>query len=259
MNSWLNLIKKEYRMSRKSILAILVMMLIVGLWLMYSNRQHMGIIFAPASLLVFFALVYPAIFMFSSVSKELKNTSHLWLHCPQPAWMLLTAKLLMAVIYMLLFLLLAASGVYIGLFLGQWPHGASMTTEQMALIITELGLYASLAITVAALYLASWSTLIVVVSATVRNWLGRFHRLASLAVFLVATWGMGWVYNSWLFTRVTQWGSFEIKPLSLRYLSLASQDFGGPVIYTGQIVAIILAIVAIFALATWLIDNKVEV
>ena len=260
MNPWWNLLKKEYRMSRTSILTILAIVLIAGLWLMYSNRQHLGIVIAPASLLVIFALFYPVVFMLNSVSKELKNTPHLWLHCPQPAWMLLSAKLLTAVSYALLFLVLAGSAAYIALFFGQWPiHSTNITTEQAALVITELGLYASLAIIGSSIYLASWGTLMAVASATARNWLGRFRWLAGLAVLLIATWGMGWLHNSWLFTKATQWGRFNLMPLSLRSIIPANQGLEGIEIYAGEIAAVFLATLAVFAVAAWLIDNKVEV
>lgn len=243
------------------ILTILAMVIIAGLWVMYSNRQHMGIIIAPASLLVPIALFYPVFFMLNSVSKELKNTPHLWLHCPQPAWMLLSAKLLTAVSHTLLFLALAGSAAYIALFFGQWPSHSTniITTEQAAYILTELGLYASLAIIGISIYMASWGTLIAVASATARNWLGRFRWLAGLAVLLVATWGMGWVHDSWLFAQATKWGSFKIKPHTLSQIIPANQGFDGIQIYTGEIAAIIIATLAVFALAAWLIDNKVEV
>ena len=202
----------------------------------------------------------PVIFMLNSVSKELKNTSHLWLHCPQPAWMLLSAKLIIAISHMVLFLVLAAILTYVALFFGQWPENSTnITIKQMALFITEAGVYAGLAILMFSIYMASWGTLMAVVSAAARTWLRRFRWLAGLAVFIVATWGMGWLSETWLFTQATQWGGFKIKLLTLNYIVPANQAFAGLEIYTGQIVATILVTLAIFALSAWLIDNKVEV
>lgn len=246
-------------MSRMSFLTISAIILIAGLWLMYSNRQHLGIVIAPASLLVILALFYPAIFMLNSVSKELKNTPHLWLQCPQSAWVLLSAKLIPAITHAIFFLILAGGAAYMALFFSLWPiHSNSITTEQAALIITELGIYAGLAIVGSSLYLAAWGTLMAVASATVRNWLGRFRWLAGLAVLLVATWGVGWLHNSWLYTQVTKWGRFDLMPMSLKGIA-PDHSFAGFEIYTGEIVAVFLVTLAVFALAAWLIDNKVEV
>ncbi|ABO50046.1 hypothetical protein Dred_1516 [Desulforamulus reducens MI-1] len=260
MNAWWHLVKKEYRMTRTLSAVLLGILIIAGLWVMYSNQDHLGIVLAPASLLIICALFYPAFYMLTNVSSELKQTPHLWLHCPQPAWMLLTAKLVMAVVVMLAILLVDAVFIYLTLF--------SLPSEQigtdigsLALFVTELGTYVALAIIGASIYMAAWTSLMAVATASTRNILGRFNWLAGLATLIAATWGLGKIQQTWLFQKLTHWGAFNIHLLSVK--RLFPQANGNPLeglqLYAGQIFMVFIVTVAVLALSSWLIDNKVEV
>lgn len=265
MRGWFILLKKEYRMARTSAFVLLAMLIIAGLWVLYLNRGNMGIILAPASLLIIFGLFYPALFMLKSVYSELKNTPHLWLHCPQPAWMLLSAKLVMAVGVMLAILAVDAVFVYTIIFSTPEINAMGKTgisAGNLALFVTEVGVYVTIAIIGVSIYMAAWSSLMAVATVGSRHVLGRFNWLAGLGVFLIATWGMGKLHSSWLYKTLTKWGVFKINLLSLnKVLPAAANDnsFGGLELYAGEIFAILIATVSIFALSSWLIDNKVEV
>lgn len=261
MNAWLTLLYKEYRMSRTSILIKLGVIIIGWLWLMYLSQHYKpGLILAPVPLLVFIALVYPAVFMLKYVSKELKHTPHLWLHSPQPAWMLLSAKLVMGLAYMSLMLLLNAIFVYGVLFSNYLPELNDITIGTVASIITEAGAYLALFIFAAGIYLASWATLIAVVSAATRHILGRFHGLATFATLLAATWGMGRLTETWLYGKITHWGAINLSLQSYKNLPFRS-DINIPYfpIYTGTILFYLVLTAALFTLSAWLIDHKVEV
>lgn len=255
MSAWWNLFKKEYRMSRFTTLVVLGMLVGGGLWAVYSSREHLGIILAPTSLIFMFALFYPPVYLMSNIHKELKKTSHLWLHCPQPAWMLLSAKLGMAVVILLAILVVHASFTYSALFVVAEHTGIGVSA--LALLVTELGMYIIPALIGVSIYMAAWGTLMVVASASARNLLGRLNWLAGLATFLAATWGMGKLQQTWLYEKLTHWGAFTVKPLSIT--DVLPITVGGAEVYAGQIFLGILITLAVFALSAWLIDNKVEV
>lgn len=260
MNAWFNLLKKDYRMIRNSALFQLAVLIVAGLWLVYYNRQNLAIVAAPASLMVIFATFYPAGFMFFNVSRELKQTPHLWLHAPQPAWMLLSSKLVTGLTQMVLVLLIAAIFVYMALFGGNITSQTGLAPEKVALFVTEAGAYAALGIIGVSLYMASWATLMAVVGAAVKNILGRYSWLASLAVFFTATWGMGKLHTTLLFEQLTQWGAFKIKLITIKEI-VPQYDAAtmAPELFAGQIIFVLVVTVALFALSAWLIDNKVEV
>ncbi|MEG6523770.1 hypothetical protein [Desulfotomaculum sp. 1211_IL3151] len=259
MSGWLNLLKKEYRMTKTSAFVLLGMLIIAGLWGVYSNREHWGIIFAPASLLLIFAVFYPAFYMLKSVHSELKHTPHLWLHCPQPAWKLLSAKLTTAVAVMLAILAVGAVFVYITIL--NTHERIGIPAGDLALLATEVGAYLTVIVVGASIYMAVWGSLIAIAIASTRNVLGRYNWLAGIGTFFVATWGMDALYESWVYQTLTQWGSLKINILSLNKVlpSTVNNHFEGINIYAGEMLGILLVTVIVFALSAWLIDNKVEV
>lgn len=260
MNEWWNLLKKEGRMIRSLMLISLAGLTGGGLWMFYKSLGYsLGVIMAPASLLIIFAMLTPAIYMFSSVTKELKQTPHLWLHCPQPSWMLLSAKLVTAIGFMLSILLLDAAFILLALITQNIPEQAGLPMEQVVWFIAEAGAYGTLAIIGISIYLASWGTLIATVSAASRNWLGRFRGLAGLGVFIAGTWGMGKITHIPIFQTLTQWGGIPIRFQSIKSIFPQQYLEGGPEIFAGQILIFLLFTLALFALSAWLIDNKVEV
>ena len=255
MSAWWNLFRKEYRMTKFTTLIMLAMLVGGGLWAVYSSREHLGIILAPTSIIFMFALFYPPLYLMSTVHNELKKTPHLWLHSPQPAWMLLSAKVCMAVVILLAILAVHAVFTYSSLFIVAEHTGIEINT--LVLIVTEVGAYVALALIGISIYMAAWGTLMAVTTASARNLLGRLSWLAGLATFIAATWGMGKLHQTWLFERLTQWGAFTIKPLSIN--EVLPVTIGGADVYAGQIFMGLIITIALFALSAWLIDNKVEV
>lgn len=257
MNAWFNLFKKEYRMVRTFFVVMLAMLVIGGLWTAYSNMDHLGIILAPASLLIIFATFFPVFYMLTSVYQELRKTPHLWLHCPQPAWMLLSAKLSMAMVVTVALLLVDAVFIYLTLFTVSEQTGIAV--QSLALFVTEVGTYAAVFIIGASICMAAWSCLIAVVTASARNLLGRFNWLAGIAIYVAATWGLGKLHETWIFERLTQWGAFKINLVTINQVLSTTHPFDGIDIYTGQILMTAIITFAVFAVSCWLIDNRVEV
>ncbi|MCL6479146.1 MAG: hypothetical protein K6T65_12155 [Peptococcaceae bacterium] len=260
MSAWLTLLYKEYRMIRTSLLIQLGVIIIGCLWVVYlSQRYHPGLIIAPVSLLLFIALFYPALFMLKNVSWELKHTTHLWLHCPQPAWMLLSAKLGIGLACTAVTLLLGAVFIYWVLFSSYPAELAGIEIWTAASFITEAGVYVALFVFAAGIYLASWAALLAVLSAVARQFLGRFHWLAALAAFFAATWGIGRLKETWLYEKITHWGAINIKLQSLKDEALAGLQIPHFPLYTGEVVFYLVLTAALFALSAWLINNRVEV
>ena len=123
MNACLNLLRKEYRMTRNSALLTLAILIIGGLWLVYlSYRYNIGIVLAPAGMLLAILPFYPAIYILKSLAWEWKVTPHLWLHCPQPAWMLLSAKLGIALLQTLVFIAIVSGLLLLGIYINPHPE-----------------------------------------------------------------------------------------------------------------------------------------
>ncbi|MEG6615888.1 hypothetical protein V6C27_05530 [Peptococcaceae bacterium 1198_IL3148] len=261
MDAWLNLIKKEFRMTRASLLVTLGALIIIGLWLMYLSQKHsVAVILAPVVLSLWVAAFLPAGFMLYSVDQELKHTPNLWLHCPQPAWMLISAKLIVSIMATALLLLIEAAFIYWALFSIDNLTPAGVDKQTAFMFITEVGAYVALGVIAISIYMSSWATLIAVATATARNILGRLKWLAGIAVFIIATWGMAKFQESILFQMLTEWGAFTIPIRTLGQLMPAEAHlFNGVPIYTGQIVFAVVVTIAVYALSAWLLDNKVEV
>lgn len=273
MNAWGTLFKKEYRTTRNSFYITLSIILIGGLWIIYlSHRPHAVAVIAPLSLSLplIFLIFYPAIYMLKSLTWEWKVTPHLWLHCPQPAWMLLSAKLVNSLLHMLVLMLVLGGLLLWTIFsspLSEQLNG--FTPQTMFSVIMEVGLYAALSIFAVGIYIGAWATLVSTVNATARNILGRFRWLAGVAVFLVALWGIEQLRQTWLYEQITRWGSLDVRLHSLEQIpmvfdiNLGRTAFSSSIhlgqVYAGEIIFYVLLTLALFALSAWLIDNKVEV
>ncbi|MDD4239339.1 MAG: hypothetical protein PHT62_12415 [Desulfotomaculaceae bacterium] len=269
MSAWWTLLQKEYLMTRTSALLSLAILLIGGLWLVYlSSRYNIGLIIVPASFLLVFLLFYPALYILKSLNWEWKITPHLWLHCPQPAWMLLSAKLAIALLQMLAIILIAAALLLLGISVSPIPQEVGgMTLSSLLPFVIELGFYAAVFTVAASIYIGAWATLISVVNALVGHILGRFRWLASVAAFIVAVVGFGRLQQTWIYELITRWGLINIRLKSLPEIS----DFGTHLsanaeahmamaqFYTGEILFYLLLTVSLYALSAWLIDHKVEV
>lgn len=259
MSAWLTLLQKEFRMTRNSALLTLGILLAGGLWLVYlSYSRNIGIIFVPAALLLVILLFYPAIYMLKSLAWEFKVTPHLWLHCPQPSWMLITAKLAMAMVQMLAIITIAAGLLLLGISINPHPEQlAGIDFSSLLPLILEAGTYTAAFTIAASIYIGAWGTLVAVAYAMTGNYLGRFRWLAGIAVFFAASAGFNWLQETWLYKQITGWGAINIKIHNLPMVS--PTHINTAQIFAGDILVYSLLTVGLFALSAWLIDNKIEV
>ncbi|MDD4170100.1 MAG: hypothetical protein PHD36_07595 [Desulfotomaculaceae bacterium] len=262
MSDWLNLFHKEYRMTRNSAFISLAILLIGGLWLVYlSYLNNIAVVIIPAAFLLMFLLFYPALYILRSLAWEWRVSPHLWLHCPQPAWKLLSAKLVIPFLHMIAVMAVTATLLSLGISINPHPEQmSSINTSQLLLFIIEIGFYAAVFTVAASIYIGAWATLISVASAMSGNILGRFRWLTGIAVFFVATVVVGRLQQTWIYEQLTCWGPINIGmpeyPLILRTnitMGLVGQC------YIGQLLFYLLLTAALFALSAWLIDHKVEV
>ncbi len=270
MSAWLTLLQKEYRMTRNSAFLALAILIIGGLWLVYlSYRYHPGIIFVPAAFILVFLLFYPAIYILKSLAWEWKITPHLWLHCPQPGWLLLAAKLAIALLQMLVITIITAALLLLTLSVCPTPEEmGGMVLSSLIPLMVEIGFYAAVFTFAASIYIGSWATLISVTTALAGNILGRFRWLAGIATFFVATVGLGKLHETGFYKLITHWGPLNIQPRNFPdvpgvFSMHLSTDMGGQMnlvrFYAGEVFFCFLLTAALFALSAWLIDHKVEV
>jgi hypothetical protein len=270
MSAWWNLLQKEFRMTRNSAFVSLAILLIGGLWLVYlSYRHNLGIIFVPSAFILFILLLYPAMYILKSLAWEWKVTPHLWLHCPQPAWMLLSAKFANALLQMLAIIVLTAVLLLIGILISPQPEQlGGLVPAKLAAVVVEVGFYAALFTVAASIYIGAWATLISVVNALAAGVLGRFRWLAGAAVFLVAVVGFGYLTETRIYDLLTNWGPVKLQLLTLPQLAgefrtdvpgSFSVNLAVGQFYTGEVLFYLLLTAALFALSAWLIDHRVEV
>ena len=248
-------------MTRTAILISLAILLIAGLWFVYlSHRYNIGVIIAPATFVLFLLLFYPAIYMLKSLAWEFKVTPHLWLHCPQPAWMLLSAKLVNSLLQMLVIMIMTAALLLWGVLTSTFPEELNgLTRSNILSFIIEVGFYVAMLTIAASIYFGVWATFFSVVSAAARNLLGRYRWLAGIAAFMIATWGIGQLQQTWLCQQITHWGQLNIRLQSLPEIPAVNIHLHMGQIYVGQILFYFLVTAALFALSAWLVDHKVEV
>lgn len=270
MSAWWSLFQKEFRMTRNSAFVSLAILLIGGLWLVYlSYRHNLGIIFVPSAFILVILLLYPAMYILKSLAWEWKVTPHLWLHCPQPAWMLLSAKFANALLQMFTIIVVTAALLLLGIFINPQPGQlGGLVPAKLLAIILEVGFYAAVFTVAASIYIGAWATLISVVNALAANILGRFRWLAGAAAFIVAVVGFGHLTETRIYDLLTHWGPVKLRLLSLPQLpgefsTHVPESFYGNLamgqFYTGEVFFYLLLTAALFALSAWLIDNKVEV
>lgn len=259
MSAWLNLFQKEYRMTRNATFISLAIILAGGLWLLYQSYQHnIAVLLIPAGFLMAFLLFYPAMYILRSLAWEWKVSPQLWLHCPQPAWMLLSAKLAHPLLHSLAVMALTAALLTLGISIAPSPAQlGGMSAAEMLALLFEAGFYAAVMIVAASIYISAWATMISVATVLAGQFLGRFRWVAGVAVFLAATVGIGQLEETWAYAQITRWGLINIGFNS--FSPFPQIDLNICQIYAGEVLFYLLLTAALFALAAWLIDRKVEV
>lgn len=256
MKVWSSLLKKEYLLNRTLVLggfALLLIGIFFDLYLHVNSRYPVaGMGTGLALMAVGLHIWYLPIYVFTSLSKEWKHTSHLWLHLPQSGWQLLASKIITGLGAMLvsfgvtsIFALWIAQDE-IAMLAIPWP------------IIIQYGLYLSFALFIYSLYMALWAMMFSVTMATVKRFLKKGTWLAGLLVLLIPTWGLSKFVSTKAYSALVHWGVININlPAPVQYEH--ALDVHHLSLYTGEILFYILLMAALFYLSGWLLDRKVEV
>lgn len=266
MNAWFHLLKKELRNGAFAFFALLIGFLIVGGIVFYfSSKADVGaeglLIFSASAIVMhIFYLVY---YLFISLHNERKKL-HLWLHSPMPSYALLLAKIVAGLISLIVSLAVAGTTFLVA------AQSATYFQEQLAFFnLTELSLFASIHIILLALNIASWFLLFMMIHFAIRSRLNGFLSfISTAAIVILSLRSYIWFIETNLYETLTMWGSIHIPEFitSLNYeLSQDKIDLslhGSPVpvtFYIGDYVFEAILSIALFLLACWLLERKVEV
>lgn len=265
MSPWLAIVRKDLRLTRAHDLVSLIGIVIVESLLLYvAYRTHSGV----ATVLSFFLLGLHAfalpVYVYMSLGREWRKTSPLWLHLPQPGWMLLGSKFVCGLVQMMV------SFVVTGLF-SVWllavdnPNMVVLThlgDPQVLRFDLQVAGWFTAAVFGFALYMAVWGALISVVMRSVRHALGRWRWLIGIALVLLATWGMDGLQQTAIYDTLFHWGAWSVA------LTLPVHLFGrpgGPAtvslfnVYAGDLLFNALLFAVLFTVSAWLLDRRAEV
>ncbi len=259
MGTWVSLLKKEFKMTRSSVLWGLVIVIAAGLLELYLAYQHSG----PAATVLAIVVVglhifYLAIYMLKSLSNEWNN-AHLWLHLPRSGWSLISAKLASGLIAMLLSLIITCifafwvAAVEFKIFTQVYDP---QITEAVWSIILNYGWVVVMLFIAGAIYNGLWAMMISVAMASTRNFIKKGRFFIGVGVFLIPTWGMGAFQETIAYDLLVKWGAINIPLTALNSLE---HVYVQQTIHVGEILFFTLVMAAVFYFCGWLLDNKVEV
>lgn len=262
MGAWVSLLKKEFKLTRSSVLWGLVIVIAAGLldvYLAYHNNGRPGVATVLAFMAVMFHVFYLAIYMLKSLSSEWNHNAHLWLHLPQSGWSLISAKLVSGLIAMLVSFGITgifALWVVAVEFKNAMHYFDPQKTEFVWSTILNYGWVIVLLVIVSTIYTGFWGMMISVAMASARNIIKRGRFFIGIGVFLIPTWGMGVFQNTAAYNLLVKWGTVNLPLTTLNSLAHVhvQQTF-----YAGEILFYALVMAAVFYLSGWLLDNKVEV
>lgn len=255
MKQWLVLTAKEYRMNSRTF-AVQFILLVTCMFLLsfLSQYKHIGLIMLPAFFIMVLAALFPCQYIYKSVSREIKVTPHLWLHCPLPAWVLLSSKLAVGLAGMIVILLLNLGFISWGHYFFYSLQGG-VAGSPVLISIYEIGTPLIIGVIIIGLYLAVSTMLAIIVNVSLKYRLGSFYWLTGLGAFVVLIRVLTYLSKGPVYQYITRWSDYKVHLSSIP----SAQDFTGQITYGKTSVSIIILAILIFALSAWLLDHKVEV
>lgn len=254
MSAWIALFKKECRLGSIGFFIALILLITVLAFGFY-NRYRYG---APETLLVvgvvvvFFHAFYLLGYMIISLVSE-RKTLHLWLHHPLPASVLLGTKLMGGMIAMLISLVVTCLYVLYGAF-SQFDFLHEFGLQASAAF--QIGFILVIHIILIAIYIAIVFTFLWVLRQALRTKIGKWSWLVLIAIFYFVPWIIHRLEQTGLFTTLTHWGAISTDFLTFLY---PLSNIGTQTVYIGFYVFHLAIAAILFALSSWLLDNKVEV
>ncbi|GAA0367059.1 hypothetical protein [Bacillus horti] len=249
MNSWVGLLKKEFRLTRTLTiagLAIIAVAFIIA-YFMTLRWELYPIILGMTALTVMGHVAYLAIYMFVSLQAE-SNKLHLWLHNPQPSLRLLGAKLVNGA---------AANFVSLAVSIALLMFSLNFVSEgiethlpfNIGVVFQEVLIFAGF-LFLTSIYISLWLIAAWTVYQFCKAYIGKWSFIIVLIGFLAISTLQGMFENTAIFETLTNWGYISVT-------SLNSHFFEG--IHVGDILYYLVISVALFGFSCFLLDRKVEV
>ena len=263
MSAWISLTKKELRLGLPVFLIpVIAFILIAALAFYIGNRSGYGweslagfAMFATGAQVLY--LVYYLLYSLSSEKKKL----HLWLHNPMSGGALLFAKVVAGLISMTITLFLTGATLLISYQMSPLIQG-----HIQMISIFDLTFFAGIHLFLFALSIAAYFLFFWMIFLMFTRRLGTFLSLLStFVIFIVASILYGWFTDSVIYQTLTNWGTFQLD--TLQGINFTIDNNGAEVItdaatfslYTGVYLFETLITLLLFFVASWLLDNKVEV
>jgi hypothetical protein len=265
MDAWLSLLKKELRLGLGAFIAPIVVFIVSIVAALYiGGRNGFGweaVVFVSlfaTGFQVFYLLYY----LLNSFQTE-KKMLHLWIHSPMPGYGLLSAKLVAALISMLITLLITGTTLFVAI-----QQSVTISQQLQIVKITDVSFFGGvhlilLALSFAAVFIFFWMVFLVIN----RN-LGSFVSfLSTLVIFIVTT----TVYSSFketiIYEKLTMWGELQFSGITESISITTSLEEGTEVltevgqlsVYIGAYLFETVVALLLFWGACWLLDRKVEV
>ncbi|MGX1899900.1 hypothetical protein ACT3HK_00875 [Thermolongibacillus altinsuensis] len=260
MNSWVGLLKKEWRISKLWILTTVGIVIAVNMvaYLLALKYDEPMTMFVPSLIVTCLHAFYMLIFMALSMQTEAKRL-HLWLHTPQSAFRLVSAKLLIAFGSLLVSLFVSALFTYIAS-LGikeRYFHQEMWNHE----LFIKSGMLAVLSIALLSILIAIWFLFYWVIYRICKQMLPKFSGLIVTLIYFL----FGWLFLLFKKTNVYEWLTGWGK-VAMPGVAFKQNTTGGWIMIekietmsVGAVVFYAIMAVLVFCASIWLIDRKVEV
>ncbi|MDV2884225.1 hypothetical protein BTR22_13870 [Alkalihalophilus pseudofirmus] len=268
MNVWGNLLKKEIRLGVPAFIMPVAGFLIICAIAGFIGQRNgfmwealIGVVVLAIGLQAF----YLAYYMFFSLQAEHKKL-HLWLHNPLPAYGLLSAKLAAGIISMVITTVIVAAVGLIAITQSElWGELSSYITFAQ---IAELGFYGGFTLYLFALSAVVWVMFFWMIFLLLSRVFHSFLSFVLTAISFIALFSfIGWFGNTSVHAALTEWGEIELGQMlqsidfqtSLETGTDVTTQMGSLSFYTGTLLFETILALALFFIACWMLDRKVEV
>ncbi|SFG28447.1 hypothetical protein SAMN05660649_01270 [Desulfotomaculum arcticum] len=229
----------------------------LGVYFAYHNNERPGAIVVLAVIVIAVHVFYLATYMFSSLKDEWERTSHLWLNTSQPGWMLLSAKLASGIINLLvLFGVTCFFTLWITrVELNNLAQLDFLNIDLVWAMINQYGWFIAVLVILGSIYTGLWAMMISVGMAASKSIISKGRFFVGLAIFLIPTWGMGFLQGTTVYDRLVRWGAIYLPQTPIaEFGHMHFHSF-----YTGEILFYAIIMAALLFISGWLLDHKVEV
>jgi hypothetical protein len=268
MRPWLMMFKKDFRMSKLSLIGFCGLIVLSALFISmsYTYQRGFAISIGIMALMMGPIALYFPIHLILSMRQEWHRSAPVWLHSPISGYLLLLSKMAVGFIYYIASLVVVFLFSYWILHIGltQWEFGQNTVPfTNLKSIFPDIQLAMTLgfiAMIFAGIYMSVWAALISASVQAVKNRWRKLSVLLGIIIFLIPTWGFSELYRLSFVQSLLHLGQFQI-PIHYRDfegLSVTDQ-IAHPTFYTSEIVFYMIVVAVVFYIAGWLLDKKVEV